>query len=220
MLPEEMPMSDKLFPCIPALHMIFQHPIARVTPSTSGYGRAGCIFFCYLQFGLVWCIPFHSQQYWRAGCLPFHRQQYGRALVPDLENGCRNANVGSIGLDSNAPLRWLSTLMKCTDFIMNSKQFCLLISVIVSQLIKPSPFTSYWFILDKLALQVYLKFLLQMLFPLIRVSLPSWHPLMFWLYLVLLLVLLLLFLLLLLFHPRGPCYCCCWLLTMLMASQL
>ncbi len=35
--------------------------------------------------------------------------------------------------------------MKCRDSIMNSKLFCQLIFVIVSQLIKPSPFTSFAF---------------------------------------------------------------------------
>jgi hypothetical protein len=34
--------------------------------------------------------------------------------------------------------------MKCTDSIMNSQLLCLLLFVIASQLIKPSPFTSLW----------------------------------------------------------------------------
>jgi hypothetical protein len=58
-----------IFSGIPALHMLFQHSIARISPSAAIYGRAGCIFSRYLQFGRAGCIPFHSQQYGRAGCL-------------------------------------------------------------------------------------------------------------------------------------------------------
>ncbi len=36
----------------------------------------------------------------------------------------------------------MSAFVKCTDSIMNSKLFCLLVCVFASQLIKPSPFTS------------------------------------------------------------------------------
>ncbi len=35
------------------LHLIFQHQVARITPSAAVYGRAGCITFHYQQFGVV-----------------------------------------------------------------------------------------------------------------------------------------------------------------------
>jgi hypothetical protein len=34
------------------LHMISQYHIARITPSAAVYGRAGCITFHYLKFGV------------------------------------------------------------------------------------------------------------------------------------------------------------------------
>jgi hypothetical protein len=39
---------------------------------------------------------------------------------------------------------WAIPLMECTDSIMNSKVGYLLLFVIMSQLTKPSPFTSLW----------------------------------------------------------------------------
>jgi hypothetical protein len=53
-------MPDNFFPAFRHLHMIFQHPLARIRPSAAVYGRAGCIFFYYLQFGLAWGVRFTS----------------------------------------------------------------------------------------------------------------------------------------------------------------
>jgi hypothetical protein len=53
-LPEEMPMPNKLFSGIPAF--IYDFSVSKSknnTPSAAVYGRAGCITFHYLQFGVL-----------------------------------------------------------------------------------------------------------------------------------------------------------------------
>jgi hypothetical protein len=111
--------------------MIFQHHIARITPSAAFYGSAGCITFHYLQFGRELGIPFTTTTNSFFKCRNvglsgiqsgrFRNEQkfrcrnqsgtgirgpvdYRNALVPDLDTGCRNADAGGIDLDADVKL--------------------------------------------------------------------------------------------------------------------